>query len=124
MQKYARLARATHIEYFDMVRPQSNFDFVDARFPELLPLKRVLSLIRQHGERTIVVERIGLSKDLQEENEDLRRWCTTFSQSTAFRLSFFKKSVVNDAQLAATTDRDFIGYVIVKDDVIGGKREY
>jgi len=124
MQKYARLARGRETEYVDMVRPESNFDFVDARFPELLPLKRVLSLIRQHGERTVVVEKLALSKDLQEENEDIRGFCTNFSQSTAQRLSFFKKSLVNDAQLGATTDRDFIGYVIIKDDVLGGKHEF
>ena len=124
MQKYARLAPATHIEYFDMVRPQSNFDFFEARFPELLPLKRVLSLIRQHGERTIVIEKLARSRDLQEENEDIRRSCTNFSQSTALRLSFFKKSIIDQAQLATTTDRDFIGYVIIKDDVLGGKHDF
>ena len=121
MQKYARLARARDQEYVDMVRPESNFDFVEKRFSELLPLKRVLSLIRQHGERTIVVETLGPSKDFQEENEDLRRLCPNFSQSIARRLSFFKKSIVSDAQLGATTDRDFIGYVIIKDDVFGGE---
>jgi hypothetical protein len=124
MQKYARLVASNRIECVDMVRPESNFDFVDSRFPELLTLKRVLSLTRQHGERTIIVERLDPSKDLQEENEDIRRWCKEFSQSTAHRLSFFAKSVANEAQLATTTDRDFIGYVILKDDVIGGKREY
>ena len=63
-----------------MVRPESNFDFVDERFSDLLPLKRVLSVVRQHGERTIVVEKLGPSKDLQQENEDLRRFCTKSSE--------------------------------------------
>ena len=106
-----------------MVRPESNFDFVEARFSELLPLKRVLSLIRQHGERTIVVEKLKPSKDLQEENDDIRCFCANFSQTTALRLSFFKKTISNAAQLAAATDRDFIGYAIIKDDVFGGKHE-
>jgi hypothetical protein len=123
MQKFARLAPAVETEIIDMTRPHSNFDFIEARFPELVTLRRLFSLIRQNHGRTIIMERLEPSRDLFEENEDVRQIRPNFSRSTAFRISFFSKSFSSAESLALLTDNELIGYAIIKNDVFGLKHE-
>jgi hypothetical protein len=123
MQKYARTAPGTEMELIDIVRPHSNFDLIDQRFPELVTLRRLFSLVRHHGGRTLVIERLLASKDLAEENEDTRQIRPEFSRSTAFRFSFFRRSLPDADSLALTTDNELIGYAIVKDDEFGRKHQ-
>jgi len=38
------------------------------------------------------------------------------ASSTAYRLSFFTRKFTTQRGLASTTDKDFLGYVVVKED--------
>ncbi|HEY5074313.1 MAG TPA: hypothetical protein VII34_06405 [Pyrinomonadaceae bacterium] len=117
MQKYARLAGSSRTEIVDMVRPRSNFDLIETRFPNLVTLRRLLSLVRHHQGRTIVLERLSPSRDLIEEDEDVRALRSDFRRSQTIRLSFFTRSLHRAADLSLLTDDDLIGYALVKEDV-------
>lgn len=117
MQTYARLAGSSRVEFVDMMRPRSNFDFIEAQFQDLVTLRRLLSLVRHHKGRTIVVERLSPARELIEEDEDVRQLNSDFRSSSTARLSFFTRSVRSADDLALLTDDDLIGYAIIKEDV-------
>jgi hypothetical protein len=122
MQKYARLAGSTRVDIIDMMRPRSNLDFIEARFPDLITLRRLLSLVRHHEGRAMVVERLSAAREISEEDADVRQLRSDFSRSFTFRLSFFKRDLPRSEELALLTDDDFIGYAVVKQDVFRSER--
>ena len=69
-----------------------------------------------HLGRTMVIEKLGIPEDLREENEDLRTRNPDMVSSTAYRLSFFTRKFTTQRGLLNTTDNDFLGYVVVKED--------
>jgi hypothetical protein len=64
----------------------------------------------------MVIEKLGDSEDLREENEDLRTRNPDFNSSAAYRLSFFAAKFTTPQRLARLTDGDFIGYAVMKED--------
>src|SRR6266542_794296 len=117
MNRYARTAPGQTLEIISTSPPFSFFNFVETRFSAYQPLRRILSQVRMHAGRTMVVERLDQPQDLREENEDLRKRNPDFASSTAFRLSFFTKEFSTKRGLVTLEDRDFIGYAILKEDV-------
>ena len=114
MQKYARLAAATNIEFVSLRRPKSNFDLIERRFDGLDTLRRIFSQVRQHEGKTLVLEELVKSGELLEEDNDIRCLESGFVSSTAYRLSFFKTIVRGARMLASTRHKELIGYVILK----------
>jgi hypothetical protein len=75
MPEFARRAQGKKPSFVDRVidiqRPFSNFTFIDKTFPGLTPLRRIMSQVRHHGGKTMVVEELEVSDDLRQENEDI-----------------------------------------------------
>ena len=99
-----------------MERPWSNFDFVEVKFQGLVPLRRILSQVRQHDGKTIVIEKLKQSEELRQENEDIQLRYPGSSPVEAFRLSFFTKQLSNVRDISSLDQDDFMGYVITKKD--------
>jgi hypothetical protein len=118
MEKYARIAQSLQNKIFPIRRPFSFFDFIDDDFMGLASLRRILSQVRLLGGNTMIVEVLAPSADLAEENSDIKIRYPVFRQSSAFRLSFFKKNFSTQRGFATTSNNDFIGYAILKSDVI------
>ncbi len=117
MRPFARTT--TTIKDFEIVPitpPFSFFDFVDTRFYHLPSLRRLLSQVRQHGGKTMVIEEIDTAHDLDEENDDIRKRHPDLVWSKSFRLGFFKKSFSTKRGLSSAENNQFIGYAIVKTD--------
>ena len=72
MNRYARTAPGQTLEIIPTRRPFSFFNFVETRFKEYQPLRRILSQVRMHDGKTMVIERLDNPADLNEENQDLR----------------------------------------------------
>ncbi len=122
MTSLARLTPGEKLEVVSTIRPSSLFDFVDNRFNGLETLRRLLGQARAHGVQTIIVERLKPSIELTEENEDLRTLVKHDFRSRAYRLGLFSKSISQARRIQDLTDKDFIGYIIVKRDVLPEKR--
>ncbi len=99
-------------------RPFSIYQWVRDRFGELDPLRRILSQIRIHGARTMILEtlRPGAAKDLREEDEDLRTRLSNRGGSVAYRLSFFKATIPSLDALKDVRSEEVLGYAIIKHD--------
>jgi hypothetical protein len=125
MSEFARQAPGQTIEFIPLSRPFSNFAFVDQNFGpfSLLPLRRIMSQVRQHAGVTMVKETVRLenSRDLREENEDIAVRYGSIPQSNVTRLGFFKTQLNSSRDLRNVTSDDFIGYVIVKEDVVSSQ---
>lgn len=123
MQRYARLTNPRWVKVQTMGRPFSNFDFIDSEFGGESTLPRLMSQVRCHGAQTMVIEKLGPSTELAEENRDLRILTGHKFQSRAYRLSFFKRKIHRNVEIRTLTNRDFIGYAVVKRDVLFGKAQ-
>ena len=64
----------------------------------------------------MVLEQLDKPADLEEENRDIKIRYPDFNNSTALRISLFKKGFSTKRGLATTQNSDFIGYAIVKID--------
>jgi hypothetical protein len=105
-------------------RPFSNYAFIDEHFAKVEPLRRLMSQVRQHGGQSMIVERLdsSASDDLCEENSDIHTRFPSFSSdaSHVHRISFYSAEV-NDAKMLSRIPREaFLGYAIVKTDVVPG----
>ena len=69
-----------------------------------------------HNGQTMVIEKLGDPEDLREENTDLRTRNPDLKSSAAYRLSFFTAKFATRQRIAHVTDKDFIGYAVVKED--------
>jgi hypothetical protein len=68
----------------------------------------------------MVVEQLDAPEDLRQENEDIAKRYPGFTQSAAYRLSFFSKAFSTAHGLRGVDENQFIGYAVVKQDQIPG----
>jgi len=120
MKDFSRCASGKPEPIISIERPFSNFRFLDERFPDLPPLHRIFSQVRQLGGRTLVVEEIADEKDTLEENEDLKENSPSYSRSLTHRLCFFSKRFSTRRGLLSASKDDFLGYALVKGDYYKG----
>jgi hypothetical protein len=114
---FARLAYSiSPPEIIDIERPFSNFRFIENRFGGISTLRRIMSQIRQHGGKTLVLEQLKETNDLLEENQDIQIRNPNFTPIGAWRLSFFTKRFKTQRGLHSVTGDEFLGYTIIKKD--------
>ena len=128
MERYTRLVyRKSRPEKRPIEPPFSNFGFVEKEFSGVRSLRRIMSQVRQHGGKTMVIEELspGDADDVREENEDIATYIGTsqLPDSRVRRISFFKKAPSEIGKIAEVSNDDFIGYVIVKEDKVPTRKE-
>jgi hypothetical protein len=112
-----RSASGSASQWFPTNGTFSNFEFVDTRFRSHSILRRILSLGRKLDYKGLLVEEI-LEADcalLAAENQALATRLPSFQSSRVSRLSLF-------ANADQAAPGEFLGYVIHKEDMIGGNR--
>ena len=114
----ARLAKPSGIEFVCTERPFSGFDFAEARFAGSPPIRRLFSLGRSKGARSLIVEAVEPEGPVLEENDDITSIAPDHSAVALIRVSFWKKAVKNHADFSSLTSRYGIGYAILKHDEI------
>ena len=97
------------------------FDFVEHGFHGLNSLRRIMSQVRSLSGATMVVERLESSPDIIEENEDIKTRYGTPPESRITRLSFFTKEFSTEKGLSTATDEQFLGYAVIKADIVCGE---
>ena len=115
-----RAAQGNRIDWFDTRIDSgfSNFLFIDRLYRSHSVLRRILSLARLLGYKSLLVEEIIESKCalLAEENAALRLRSPDYQKSTVHRLSFWR--CLPDQ---VSCSEDFIGYAIFKSDHFVGR---
>ena len=115
MNQFARTCKCVSVSIFSLARPFSNFAFIEKFFVQSHPLQRIFSQIRANKGQTLVMETLGPSDELKEEDEDLFTVCqNNFIGAQAFRLSFFKSSFALETDIEKQETNAFLGYAIVK----------
>ena len=116
-----RSATGTVIDWHDtrIESGLSNFQFVDGHYRSHSVLRRILSLARQHGYRSLLIEEIREADCalLAEENAALAARCQSFQGGKSHRLSFW-----HCLPGAAPAENDFLGYAIFKMDILDPAR--
>lgn len=120
MKEFTRLAPSNMLRVVPISRPFSNFTFAEETFrsPSFPPLRRIMTQTRLRGATTMVVETLLPAADLVEENEDIAKRIPEFTNSRVMRLSFFSKPFKTSRGLRGVVSEDFLGYAIVKEDVL------
>ncbi|MBF0387378.1 MAG: hypothetical protein HQL20_05935 [Candidatus Omnitrophica bacterium] len=107
-------------EVIPAVRPFSNFEFIESRFPDCKPLQRILSLARLAQFSTIVMEEIdsvGISK---EDDSDLVALGVGLSLTPLYRLSFFSARLLSVEDINKVDPQMYLGYAILKSIPVPG----
>jgi hypothetical protein len=90
----------------------SNFEFVARRFGGTNTLRRIFSLARKLGYRSMLEEKINDDHPSKyAEDEALRKSGQGFTHSEMYRLSFF-----TSLRKVTPTQNEFLGYVVVRTD--------
>ena len=56
----ARVADSQNINYHSLVRPKSNYEFIEKYFQDSWSLKRIMSQVRMRKGKSVVVEQIEM----------------------------------------------------------------
>jgi hypothetical protein len=121
LDDFARIAGMTSSEPpIDCQRPFSNFHFIDSRFGGCWPLRRILSQVRLLNGKTLILEILNKSKDISEEDEDIKQLCANFDPSKikTYRISFFSSVVKSIKEIESISDKNFLGYAILRNYII------
>lgn len=112
------------IEILHVDPPFSFFEFAE-RFHNPIPLKRILSLMRKNGCRTIIVCEKELTEVTEKDREKILELGRKLKLRQLYELSFFKAIIPSPEEISQYAE-DFLGFAIVCiDDLIdGGKRPY
>ena len=114
-----REANATRLDWINtgIEHHFSNFLFVDRNYGSSNVLRRIFSLARKLGYRSLLIEKI-VEADctlLAEENAALKLRAPDFQKSEVRRLSFFRCPIGG-----TPAPSDFLGYVVFKSDFYAG----
>lgn len=92
-----------------------SYEAISRRFSSA-PFHHILSQAHALACRAIVIEAIHPSDDIQEENEDILKRYRDAEFTGAWRIAFFSKPPAN--HIEELTDREFIGYAVMKADSV------
>lgn len=109
------------IETFLLEPPFSFFNFVEDRFGDYDSLRRVFSLARSSGSKSLILEKIAPAGIIAEENEELLALLPDYRNTGLLRLSFWKKSITSHPAASELAAKDLVGYAIFKRDEVVGK---
>jgi len=98
-------------------RPFSNFSFAEEHFQASFPIRRLFSQARSRGCRTLVIEDVEPSGVVQDENEEILRYCPDFQFAHLKRVSFWKPKFDKVRDLRKYSNGDTIGYALLKHDI-------
>jgi hypothetical protein len=123
METYARNAKGTSLRIVSIDPPFSNFDFYeDSTFPvgfqKPETFRRICSQVRRLGGRTMVIEELENSRDITDENRDLRKLHPKLYPAITRRISFFKKHFKTTRAFHSLNNTSALGYVIFKEEYL------
>lgn len=125
----ARTIPCKNFEVKSVSRPFSFFNFYDEKIGDCRPMRKILTQARLSHAKSLVIEKIPLSDDMEYENQNLSAATAnkrdSFKGSQVLRISFFRRRIRNTSpgDIKYCNNKDFIGYAIVKMDSFGKRRK-
>ncbi len=116
-----RLVHSKNPSLISFEQSFSSFIFVEERYgEENFAIRRLFSIARSHGARTLMVEPIEPAGIISDENDEIKRYAADYEMKGLERLSFWRSPL---ATLGANTfpERDCVGYAILKHDAVPSK---
>lgn len=117
-----RLAAQSDIHFISIARPFSSFNYIEDNFGDLDSLRRLFSIARSSGAKTLVAETIPALGIIDSENTALKTEYSDYTSDGIVRLSFWKSEIPDTAALAGITGEELIGYGILKQDSIPSQK--
>lgn len=125
MSKPARLVESKRFATPQALNaPFSSFDYVEDRFGPVVSIRRLFSLSRSRGGKTLLTEDISPDAAISAENRDIARQHPGYKMGGLKRLTFWKTRIRTESELSSLSPNDLLGYAILKNDCcvpIGGK---
>ncbi len=117
-----RLIDSNKPDIISFDRPFSSFDFVDMNFQDDFSIRRLFSLARAQGAKTLMVEPIAAAGIITEENDDIKQLFTDYVMTGLTRISFWS-SVFTAKNADSRTEEQCLGYAILKRDRVPSKQK-
>lgn len=114
----SRQAEADSFSVHLINRPFSLFGFAEDILGPTAPIRRFFTLGRQRNSETIIVESLPAVGSLQTENDAILKHFPDYQNPELKRISFWKKPISNQDDLAHCSDEDCVGYALIKRDFI------
>ncbi len=111
-----RTAPASSLCCFDILRPFSNFDFVEKYFPDTPAVSRLFSIARSFKAQSMVIEDMDPIGIIADENEELLKKFPDYKMKGLKRITFWRTVCKGKGKLPAEEKNDFVGYGIIKRD--------
>jgi hypothetical protein len=111
----SRLATASKVEVVPVIRPFSNFDFVDDHFQGSFPIRRLFSQARSRDCQTVVLEEIPAVGAVADENGEITKLFPDYQMQGLRRLSFWSTKF-HEREIAQQNAKDCVGFAILKRD--------
>jgi hypothetical protein len=113
-----RLVAGSNLRILDLSAPFSSFEFCDTHFQGLPSVRRLFSLARSFEAQTLVVEEISPQGIIAEEITEIATLFPDYQPGQLKRLSFWRKEFKTTRGLASARPDDFIGYALLKQDIV------
>jgi len=103
--------------YFSIGKPFSGFQFIDDYYAGNPAARRLFSLARSFGSRTLVVEEIDPAGVIEEENVQILSLYPGFTPGALRRISFWRTDFKTSRGLESQESKQLVGYAILKRDI-------
>jgi len=102
----------------DIAQPFSSFDFIDNNLGGIPSARRLFSLARSFDAQTFVIEDIPSVGLIEDENNEISNLYSDYKSGALKRFSFWRKPFKTVRGLESANKSDFIGYAILKQDLV------
>jgi len=100
------------------MRPFSNFNFVDKHFGDNPAIRRLFSLARTFGGKTLVIESLQPKGNIASENKEITDLFPDYKTGEVKRISFWTSKFKTTTALKRKKSKELIGYAIIKRDIV------
>ncbi len=118
-----RLVHGNKIQIISVEQPFSSFDFIEKKYQNCYSLRRLFAIARSHHFKTLSLEVIPDKGIIAEENEDIYQLFPSYAMKELHRLAFWNVSFNNKNEIKKFSNKDLIGYAILKCDCTKEKGE-
>lgn len=109
-------------EFISTTSPFSSFDFIEKRYGDFNTLRRLFSIARTHNFKTVSIESIVPLGIVSEENKEIESLFPGYRMGALQRFAFWNEQLISADDISSLTDKNLIGYAIIKHDIIPDKK--
>ncbi len=113
-----RLVMAQNLVVYPAKAPFSSFSFVESQFDGIDSVRRCFSLARSLGMQTVTLEEIPCRGIIADENDEISGYFRDYKCGRVIRLGFWTNYFKTDRRVHRLSEKDLIGYAIVKHDIV------